>query len=292
MKNDTREENEQGASSLHTAIKPILKYPGAKWSINRWITSFFPRHKHYLEPYCGSAAVFFNKTPAVHEVLNDINGDIVNLFRVMRYRGGELAYAIDMTPWSEEEYHLSEHCCTDGDELENARRFLVWCWQAHGIQLGKSSSGWKHNGLNGRAYPARFWKDLPDRILAAVDRLKDAEIRNRPALELIAYYNDPECLIYGDPPYILSTRLSQGHYTHEMTDDEHIALLNALDVHRGPVILSGYEHPLYTNRLQGWHKVTTPAVTEHGNTRMEVLWLNQKAAQTRQMPLFSGGVAV
>ncbi len=291
MKNNTREENEQSAPSLHTAIKPILKYPGAKWNLARWITSFFPKHAHYLEPYCGSAAVFFNKAPTIHEILGDTNQSITNLFYVLRTHGQELAELIALSPWCESDYEaIEKHYDNSGDAIEDARRFLIRSWQAHGGTIYQVS-GWKHNGLAGQVYPVHLWRKLPERLLIAANRLKDAEVRNRPALELIAYYNDPECLIYADPPYVLSTR-ARKYYKYEMTDDEHIALLNALDVHRGPVILSGYEHPLYTSRLQGWHKVTTSAITEHGNTRMEVLWLNQKAAQTRQMPLFTKEVAV
>jgi DNA adenine methylase len=277
----------------NTTIKPVLKYPGAKWSIAKWITSFFPKHTHYLEPYCGSAAVFFNKTPAEHEVLGDTNQSITNLFHVLRTHGQELAELIALSPWCESDYEaIAKHYDDSGDAIEDARRFLVRSWQAHGGTIYQVS-GWKHNGLTGKVYPAHLWRKLPGRLLAVVDRLKDAEIRNRPALELIAYYNDPECLIYADPPYVLSTR-DRKYYKYEMTDDEHVALLNALDVHRGPVILSAYSHPLYTNRLSHWHKVTTPSVTEHGNRRTEVLWLNARAAGERQLPLFtneSEGVA-
>lgn len=259
-------------------MKPILKYPGGKWSQAAWIAHHFPAHKHYLEPYCGSAAVFFNKTPAAHEVINDMNGSIINLFHVLRNpdMARQLAEQIDFTPWSESEYELYERNYEGSDDpVENARRFLIRSWQAHGGTIYQVS-GWKHNGLHATVYPARLWRQLPERLLATVDRLKDAEIRNRPALEMIAYYNSADTLIYADPPYLLSTR-SRKYYKFEMTDDEHIALLNALDVHRGPVVLSGYAHPLYDERLKHWYRVTTPAVTEHGNVRTEVLWLNEKA---------------
>ncbi len=268
-------------------IKPILKYPGSKTNIASWIISHFPDHTHYLEPYCGSAAVFLAKTPARHEVLNDINSSLMSLFRTIREHGDALAAAIEMTPWSEEEYHFCDkhYLEPSGDDIEDARRFLVKCWQTHGIKFDVTA-GWKHNGLHGKVYPVRLWRKLPDRIVAVVDRLRDAEIRNRPALEMIAYYNDPTCLIYADPPYIHTTRTGGKLYRHEMTDDEHIALLNALDVHRGPVVLSGYAHPIYDNRLKHWHRVTMQAVTEHGHTRTEVLWLNPKATQSRQLSMF------
>src|SRR5579859_2035066 len=176
-------------------VEPIMKYTGSKHSLAPWICSYFPEHARYVEPFCGSAAVFFQKKPATHEVLNDLNGAIVNLFRVIRERGDELASLIEMTPWSEQEYAMAEKGYTDGDELEQARRFLIRSWQAHGGTMSQVS-GWKHNGLKGNVYPSRLWTKLPDRLLSVVDRLRSAEIRNRPALEIIGYYDDPETLLY------------------------------------------------------------------------------------------------
>lgn len=265
-------------------ILPLLKFPGAKWNLAAWITSYFPEHKRYVEPYAGSAACFFAKSPSDHEVLNDLNGSIVNLFRVLRSRPDELAEAIALSPWSEEEYQAIEKCIVVDDELEHARRFLVRSWQAHGGTINQVS-GWKHNGLNGNVFPAHLWKKIPERLLLAADRLKDAEIRNRPALEIIRYYNAPDCLLYCDPPYMLSTR-SRKYYSHEMTDQDHSELLDALDSHTGPVVLSGYAHPLYDKRLSHWQRVTMATSGEHGKQQVEVLWLNQHVPVVVQRPLF------
>ena len=265
-------------------IKPILKYPGAKWRIASWIVSLFPPHLHYVEPYAGNAACFFTKAPARHEVLNDLNGSICTLFRVLRNRGEELAEAILLTPWCEEEYERVEKDWLHEDEVEHARRFLVRCWQAHGGTIYQVS-GWKHNGLNGHAYPVRLWRQLPERLLATVDRLRDAEIRTQPALDLIEYYNAPDVLLYVDPPYVLSTR-ARKYYPFEMTDEEHIQMLDALIAHTGMVVLSGYAHPLYDERLRHWQRLTRPSVAEHGKLQTEVLWLNPQAFQRRQLSLF------
>ena len=270
-----------------TPLKPILKYPGAKWRLAPWIVSYFPPHEHYLEPYCGSAAVFFAKEKAQHEILNDTNSAIVNLFRVLRNpeQARQLAEWVDYTPWSEEEYGRYEKDYESAlDPVENARRFLVRSWQAHGGTINQAS-GWKHNGLGGHAHPAHLWQKLPARLLATVERLKDAEVRNRPALEMIRYYRASSCLIYADPPYMLTTR-ARKYYRQEMSDEEHSALLEALDQHPGPVLLSGYTHPLYETRLSHWYRVSTRAPTEHGNIRTEVLWLNKRAAHTKQLSLF------
>lgn len=264
-------------------LKAVLKFPGAKWSIARWITSFFPGHEHYIEPYCGSAAVFFSKQPSKHEVLNDLNGSLVNLFEVMRTRGEELAEAIMLSPWSEAEYnaiegHVDE---TDGDALEHARRFLVRSWQAHGGTIAQVS-GWKHNGLRGSVYPTQLWKKLPARLMAAAERLQDAEIRCRPALEVIDYYNAPNCLHYVDPPYMFETR-ARKYYKHEMTTDDHEDLLTHLVAHKGMIILSGYATSLYDEALAGWMRTELRATTEHGNTRTEVLWINPRAVSAQQL---------
>jgi len=268
-------------------IEPIAKYPGSKWLLAPWIISYFPEHKIYVEPYMGSAAVFFQKKPVAHEVLNDLNGSVVNLFRVIRDRGDELAQAVYLTPWSEEEYHTAEKNYTDGDELEQARRFLVRIWQAHGGTISQIS-GWRRNGLKGNVYPNRLWNKLPERLLAVVDRLKMAEIRNRPALEIIKSYNSPDALLYVDPPYVLSTR-SRKYYLHEMTDSEHIELLELLNKHQGPAVLSGYPCPLYDDRLSHWQRVEMPTAGEHGKKHIEVLWLNSKA-QHRQLSLFGEAI--
>lgn len=269
-------------------IKPILKYPGAKWARSKWIVDHFPEHVRYLEPFAGSAAAFFSKDPVEHEVLGDTNKSLTNLFEVIRTHAEELAWRIEMTPWSEDEYNayeLPEQYHGSDDHIENARRFLVRCWQAHGTKLG-STCGWRHKGIASNSSTTKLWRKLPERLLAVVDRLRDAEIRNRPALELIDYYRHPSYLIYADPPYMLSTR-TYNLYPNEMSDMEHLQLLDALDRHPGPVVLSGYAHPLYAEHLAHWEQVMMPSLAEHGMMRTEVLWLNRQAARCQQLPLFA-----
>jgi len=264
------------------AIKPILKYPGAKWALASWIVSHFPAHNHYVEPYFGSGAVFFNKSKAPHEVINDLDGRVMQLFRVVRDRGEELARAVSLTPYARGEYY--ESYTSTGDDLEDARRFLVRCWMAHGF-TPVCRTGWRHNGSKGLQPITNLWNDLPARILATVARLKDAEIESVPALAIVERYNTADTLLYVDPPYVLSTRSHKRLYRHEMTDADHLALLDALDAHPGPVVLSGYRCALYDDRLPHWHTVSIRAQAEHGNTRTEVLWLNDKAASARQLRL-------
>lgn len=266
------------------SVKPILKYPGAKWTLAPWIVSHFLPHKHYIEPFAGSAAVFFCKPPEQHEVLNDLNEHIVNFFTVLRTRGDELAREVMLSPFSEAEYNRIERNLSDGDELERARRFVVRSWQAHGGTIYQVS-GWKHNGLNGNVYPPKLWKKIPERLMIAAGRLQNAEIRCKPALEIINYYNTPDCLLYVDPPYHMETR-GRKYYSHEMNNQDHIELLEALQAHKGIIVLSGYDHPLYEEMLASWSRFTTPSVTEHGNIRDEVLWINRTFNKYQQGLLF------
>lgn len=253
-------------------MKSVLKYPGAKWACADWIISCFPYHQHYVEPFFGSGAVFFNKIPVKHEVINDLNGDVVNLFRVIREHGADLAALIEMTPWAREEYGLSYEPCDD--PLERARRFIVRNQQAYAGKLSESS-GWYTQGAKALSYqtPAYKWRGVPDRIINLIDRLRDCEIEHKPAIDVITRHAGPDVLIYADPPYVWATRNSRA-YTHEMTDADHTDLLDVLDAHPGPVVLSSYACPLYDGRLAHWSRHMKEVQAEKGNKRTEVLWLN------------------
>ncbi len=266
-----------------TTYKPILKYPGAKNVLAAWIVQYFPRQgiNHYAEPYCGSAAVLLNKTHITpHEVINDLDGDIVNLFSIVRTRGDELAAQIELTPYARQEYYASYETCDE--PIERARRFLVRSWQAHGFKL-HGRTGWRNNGSKSLQPVTNLWRDVPNRIRSVIDRLRCVEIESAPALAIVERYATKDTLLYADPPYPLATRKGRKLYRHEMTDADHLTLLDALDAHPGAVVLSGYRCALYDNRLSHWHSVETTAQAEKGQARTEVLWLNKAAANAQQM---------
>jgi DNA adenine methylase len=265
-------------------VKPVLHYPGAKWNLAKWIIDHLPPHESYLEPFFGSGAIFFNKQPSHVETINDLNSRVVNFFSVLRDNPTELIRLIELTPWSREEYQKSYE--VDGDSLEDARRFLIRTWQAFGGVLS-SKVGWR-NDVQGRQGTscAKVWRNMPERMIEVSKRLVDAQIENLPALEVIERFKYKDVLIYADPPYPLSTRAGK-MYTHEMTDDDHINLLDVLDQHPGPVILSGYACDLYDQRLKHWSRKTTKAIAEGGRERVEVIWVNPIAAESvGQMTLF------
>lgn len=267
-------------------MKPVLKYPGSKWNIANWIISHMPEHTTYLEPYFGSGAVFFRKHPVKSETINDINDDVINLFQVLREHGEQLISLVELTPWARREYE--ESYIKTGDPVEDARRFLVRCWQAYGTKLNRNT-GWRNDIQGSRGvHITKQWSRLPERMAHIVERLKQVQIECRPAVEVIRRLRYPEVLIYADPPYPLSTRQWK-LYSHEMTDQDHLELLDALDNHPGPVLLSSYENELYAERFRGgqWVKKTKKALAERGHIREEVLWLNSVAAR-ENISLFQG----
>lgn len=186
-------------------MEAVLKYPGAKNRLAEWIISFIPEHRVYLELFFGSGAVFFNKDPAKIETLNDLDGEVYNLFKVIRDRTEEFAKSLEMTPYSREEYENAYKKVSDETELERARKFMVRCW------LGMGSSNVYKNGFRSSQQgnspkTTKHWGELPDRVLLAAERLKHAQIEKLPALELLKRYDTPDVFIYLDPPYLPGTR--------------------------------------------------------------------------------------
>lgn len=262
-------------------MKQVLKYPGAKWKIADWIISHIPKHHSYVEPFFGSGAVFFSKNPSNIETINDLDDKVINLFKVVRDSSEELARRVASTPYARKEYdNTFENNTEPVDEIEKARLFLVQCWQGHGFRTNGYKVGWK-NDVQGREamYAVKNWYRLPEWILAVTDRLKQVQIDNRPAIELIKRFKYPNVFIYADPPYLLGTRTAK-QYKHEMTDQEHLELLEALLQHPGPVIISGYPSDLYNATLKTWNIASTKGHAEYyGADRKEVIWMNFKSQQ-------------
>lgn len=248
-----------------------LRYPGSKWSLAQEIISRFGEHYHYVEPYFGSGAVFFSKPVSPHELINDMNGQVVNFFRVLRDQTDDFLFALEATPWSREEYDQS-HIQT-GDAVEDARRFVTRIWQAHASDLAKKT-GWKSRGSVQRARGMSVrWQRVPSELAEMAARLKDAEIENRPALEVMRRFATKDTLIYADPPYLMETR-TQKMYAYEMSVDEHVEMLEMLKSHPGPAVISGYQSAIYDKVLKGWKKVLVkPPKVEKQAERLEVLWV-------------------
>ena len=266
----------------------IIKYPGNKWRIADWICSHMPTHHSYLEPYFGSGAVLFRKEPSPIETVNDLDSRVTNLFQLIRERPEDLARVISATPHSRKEYIATYTAGSTDDVLESTRQFLIQCWQGHGFRTSRYSSGWK-NDVQGReaAYSLRNWYRLPVWIIEVAERLRQVQIENMPAVKLIQRFKYENVLIYADPPYVLGTRTGK-QYKYEMTDMDHVELLQVLNNHPGPVLLSGYDSEIYNDFLENWSRTEIDARAEHSMPRKEILWINPIAAESLNLGLFEG----
>lgn len=265
------------------STKAVLRYPGSKWRIADWIIQYIPKHHSYLEPFFGSGAILFNKKPSPIETVNDLDNNVINLFEVLRESPEDLARAIYQTPYSRYEYDITYEINEPADDLEKARRFLVQRWQGHGFRTNGYKVGWK-NDVHSREqmYAVYNWYRLPRWIINTADRLKQVQIENMPAKEVIKRFKYDNVFIYADPPYILNTRAGK-QYMHEMTDEDHIELLETLLRHPGPVIVSGYQNEIYDELLADWGSESIGSRAEHGKKRTETIWMNFEYSKKQKL---------
>lgn len=254
-------------------MKALLKYPGAKNRLAPWIVSHIPSHKVYCEPFLGSAAVFLNKEPAYNEILNDLDDDIYNFFKVVRENPEELCRLIEATPYSRTEYTTAY---VESEEealsIERARRFAVKCWQGFGCG-NKYKNGYRRGIGAASPNPAKAWARLPETIQLAAERIKNAQIEHKDALELITDLCGKDTFIYIDPPYLQDTRKSY-LYNHEMTDEQHAELLQIVKESDCKIMISAYENELYDNVLADWKKEHKSTTAECSRRRVETLYMN------------------
>jgi DNA adenine methylase len=273
--------------------RPILRWHGGKWLLAPWIISHFGPHRVYVEPFGGAWSVGFRKPRAYAEVWNDLDGELVNLFRVLRddKRAAQLIGALELTPFARDEFNRSY--TRSRNQVERARRLIVRSFMGHGSDGGSGQyrTGFRANSNRSGTTPAQDWPTLPDALRLSIDRLRGVVIENRPAMQVMATHDSPETLHYVDPPYLPETRRRSnrradngGTYRHELTDDCHRDLLAFLTELEGMVVLSGYPAPLYDEALPGWLRVEKSAFADGALERVEVLWLNRAAAAAMPQP--------
>lgn len=267
--------------ALHSP-RPPCKYPGSKARMAGLIAELVPRTRAYFEPFLGSGIVLLHRRPVALEVVNDQCSDVTNLFRVLRSAADRerLVEQIALTPYAREEY---DDCWTgsagDVDPVEQARRFLVIVWMGMGSRQ-LVTRGWARDIGKGESLRnhAHTWMRIPDRIAAVADRLRLAQIECSDAMALMSSYAYPWVSLYLDPPYPAKARRRRRErlYRHEMTEEDHMALLKQARSHPGPAVISSYENAIYSSALRTWERLDLRG-TSHGGARVEVIWRNPAA---------------
>lgn len=285
-------------------MKPPASYFGSKARLAPWITSLFPDHRVYVEPFAGSAAVLFAKRRSTHEIINDVDDGVVTFLRVLRDRPEDLERACRLTPYSRTEYEAAEPDSAV-DDLERARLWWVRSSQSFG-QVAKRNTGWSVTIQRGSNNARSVYNRL-DRFAPAAERLAGVTIENRSALKVIDHYDDRNGVIYCDPPYLGTSRSMgnatrrTGDYLHDMyLPDEHRELAAALRSCSATVFLSGYASELYDDELfPDWHRVERRVLRRTSNGRsaaqphaVEVLWANRPIVDVAQGDLFAEATTI
>lgn len=262
--------------------RPALRYHGGKWRLAPWIISHFPTHRVYVEPFGGGASVLLRKPRSCGEVYNDLDGEIVSFFRVLRdpIQAARLRFLLETTPFAREEFRTAYEPADD--PVESARRLLIRSFMGFGSDGWNAThvTGFRANSNRSGTTPAQDWRHYPEQIDLFTDRLRGVVIENRNASEVISQHDGPRTLIYADPPYVHETRarVDKGRgYRHEMSDADHEALAEQLDGAEGAVVLSGYRCALYDRLYSRWRRVERMTHADGARPRVECLWLNPQA---------------
>jgi DNA adenine methylase len=261
--------------------KIVFGWYGGKFSHLDWLLPLLPDCHHYCEPFAGSAAVLLNREPSPIETYNDIDGEVVNFFRVLREQKDRLIEAIGLTPFAREEFYRS---LNGHDEvlssLERARRFFIRARQVRtGLAQTASLGRWancKNTTRAGMSGVVSRWLGSVERLPEVAIRLLRVQIENRPAAEVIRLYDAKTTLFYCDPPYPHESRGDSKAYGFEMTDQDHRDLAVLLSSIKGRVAVSGYRGTLMDNLYKEWRRHDAPSKQCHSikKMRQECLWTN------------------
>jgi DNA adenine methylase len=268
-------------------------YYGAKQRLASQLVADLPPHNAWVEAFCGSAALTLAKPAAPIEVINDLNGQITNLFQQLRDNSARLRRAIKLTPYASEEFEISHN--GKGNKLgrlEKARRFLVRTMMTVNGTVDGTRTGFSFSqsySREGREARVNRWMNLPERIDAIVERLRCVRIEKRDAREIIEMFSDrPATLIYLDPPYF--TKREHGYVIDANDCQFHEDLLRECLKARCMILLSGYDNKLYNDMLvagAGWKKKKIKTHTRDTSgtdyERTEVLWMNKQFVHAKKL---------
>jgi DNA adenine methylase len=281
-----------------TPERPILRYHGGKFRLAPWLMQFFPPHMVYVEPFGGAASVLMQKPRSHGEVYNDLDGDMVNVFRVLQRQDLRecLAELLEVTPYAREEFELAWE--QSDDPVERARRTFIRAEMGFGSAgATKGRTGFRIDTVRNYGTAMTVWAKVPEKLAAFGQRLQGVLIENRPAIRVLVDHDTPQTLFYADPPYLHETRVIEGgrYYKHEMTNEGHAEFLKAICEVEGMAVVSGYPSDTYDAALRNWQRYETKSriAARRGTAhRTEVVWLNPACTAaleaTRRQPHLIG----
>lgn len=264
-----------------------IRWYGGKFSHLNWLLPLLPKCYHFCEPFGGSAAVLLNRDPSPIETYNDIDGDVVTFFKVLRDKPDELIEKLVFTPFSQEEFKEAYEMRGRKDlpDIEKARLFFIRAEQVRiGLAQTSTAGRWawcRLTSRRGMSGAVSRWLNRIDALWAVAERLRRVQIENRDAIEVIRRYDSPETLFYLDPPYPHDSRGDIRAYSYEMTEEDHKKLSELLHSVRAKVAISGYLSPLTQQLYDDWTRIDAPPAIIHSakEPRVESLWINYRVEE-------------
>jgi len=182
--------------------KSVFPYPGGKSYLAPWIIEHFPEHKCYVEVFGGSGAVLVNKDESHTEVYNDIDGDLVHFFTVLRDQEEELVEWLDLTPYAREQHEEWAKEFYNGerpeDPIERAGKFFYLRYSQYASKY-RTKSGFASAHQRNKA---RKLRNATEKLHDFADRFKDVQIENLDYQDLFERYDSDHTFFYADPPYL------------------------------------------------------------------------------------------
>lgn len=275
-----------------------------KGKMANWIVSLMPPRKsdghpdgylHYVEPFFGGGSVLLANDPeGISEVANDLDRNLANFWSVLQSEELFAAFqrSVEAVPFSEHEYSVAK---TKVDWLESIRdkdlrmamqvewavSFFVMARQSLSGRQDDFATLSKTRVRRGMNEQASAWLSAVEGLPAIHDRMKRVVVLNRDAKSVIEQQDGPQTLFYIDAPYVKSTRTAPSVYRHEMTDAQHVDLIDVLSRIEGRAIVSMYRHPIYDalKEKHGWQRhdfsiVNNASMSKKKQTKTECCWTN------------------
>jgi DNA adenine methylase len=280
------------ALRLHSFNVPFA-WLGSKATMLDTILPNIPEHRHYVEPFCGTAIVYLRKPLAKLNTLNDIDNNIVNFFRVLQDRDKtkELLRRLRYTPWSKAEYKKACLLLSSGRELDDITR--AWAFYvAQYMSMKKSyysdpqgeNFGYKSKvGAGELCY--RTFTHRVRRLVENAQKLRQCQIMNDDGIDVMKRFDGKDVFMFVDPPYLSTTVRSKDKiYAAEYNDELHHRLLDFVQTAKSKIMLASYPNELYDKLLDcGWVRIDKMKCISAGHytskrrkqtRRIESLYLN------------------
>ena len=251
-------------------VKAPLTWFGGKGLMLDELLPRVPSHMTYVEVFGGGGQLLFGKSPDVSklEVYNDIDSSLVEFFAAIQH-DEESEILIDRwteTPYSREKY--MEYLKSWRYQEDRLERIYQWFIVARQSFSGRFGAGWMF-AVKERS-PAKVYRNIVDGLIDVKQRIRDVQLENKDWSDMLDTYDHKDCFFYLDPPYVHSTRRAGG-YVHEMSDDDHIRLIERVQTLEGKVMLSGYDSDIY--KVLQWKRedidVIAPSAGKTRNSKLQ-----------------------